>query len=762
MQCHRHLHWQLRRLIGLSSSHGLHHGARLRVKRLAHVTTGSHQETRGASTNGKKHETLDNVNHRKSQFSGQAVYRPDGKDTGANVEIGAFDSVVGQARTQAKHDKQSLRPHAYRIYPLDITDKPTYRNVNALDSWRRSFRLLKQFRVEHSSSTQRIQRDVLEDESDFLEAALEDILYSSPQAPTSVQRADLQAPNTASSIRLLCGRPSTWTPSSFSEYAKNLAASPESVARMHSYANLHGYFSKAGHHQIINAAAFELVSVLVDANTFPFLTDEAVERSLAGLLRQHRYTDVLTVHRKLQDRYKFSAGSFDYILAAAARSGSETDFWYILRNMIRNDVLPTTTTWRSLHHLVCMKVPAAAPEVVQTMRKRGLLSDPDFLARILEVDVTAALRVYLNGGGRSVGQFLRTYESKFGDRQQWLTVSAASKMVEILLLDERVESALRVVNDVKRVDSQLEWNARRRIVDQFVSSGVEGQDFRRVIKYLRIMTKLFASPATQKTTLELSTGSLYPGPFLLTSKALDRLFFLAWKQRRFNVVRVVWRYACATRNVSWDMSQCMNRDVEHYTSQEMIDTGKLLQIRRSSVEHQPAACNFWIAWAPRFALGVHEGLPKQQATADWLPYASPSKAVLAVRASGSPGERQDDGVSPLPSDPPAAIMDQVHKSIGDDCGTKAPVRRVESLDRMRRDFQRILKEDMNQAGVIAPSLPFVDMLELAWQRDQEWRDNMLGLPNNATEEDVFKKMLRQGVGVHMEPRLQSKFSGART
>lgn len=239
------------------------------------------------------------------------------------------------------------------------------------------------------------------------------------------------------------------------------------------------------------------------------------------------------------------------------------------------------------------------------------------------------------------------------------------------------------------------------------------------------------------------------------------LFQLAWKCRCLNLLRVVWRYACVTGNVSWSMQERMTKSLMAYAPRyRRLPPGELSKDERggetrgtdtdaaAGSAHLTSEGRLWFAWAARFAVGVLSGLPpsgSRATAATYPPSSTPLQQTGVVRAeSGAPQSQKVDFKPPAfdTSEPSPSILERSPIVLASQ--HPLPPARGRSWR-----LAEIVKRDMAAVNGVHATTDFTELLGLAWQKDCEWKESGLCF-GGSKQAPVFVEMLRCGIKVPIE------------
>ena len=539
------------------------------------------------------------------------------------------------------------------------------------------------------------EQDIMDDMAlEQLAGVIDDITYASSQTPAPL-RLEFARNSGSSRRERLRGRPDRWTSLSFSTYVDDLIESTTTAAQQHT-----------------EAVSVELVSVLCDESILPWMKSKALDRSLVFLFRNRKLDAINQIYLHIKDRsHLFTTTTFDTLLSVAGTHPSGRDFQSLLRAMLRNKLQPTIKTWSLFYQLVCRKFPHRVRLVSRAMRRKGLLSDARLVEQVVAHAVDGGLPRHLNSGG-SVENFLKEFEGLYGERSKWLGRSVGNRMCWVVLEKGMVGDALDLVKQIQlSAPGKEQAVLRPSTVNTFLATTLRNRELGTALGHLRRLQSILASQngdAAQAVGLQLNHVTF------------GLLFRLAWRCRCFNVLRVVWRYACVSGNTNRAMQECMRnnleiprpfegRDAVRSPSEDLRENAGVEWMARMSSD------GLWHVWAPRFAIGAQEGLSQPS---------SPTEAPTLLSKHGQK-------LVTLATAPQRA---------------KGWRRVKESIERLRAVFD----EDLEAARCMHPTVDISDCLERAWKKDCEWKEHGLAVRRSWGETEVFVDMWKRGAHVPME------------
>jgi len=626
--------------------------------------------------------------------------------------------------------------------------------------------------------------------------AIDDLVYAPAKGPVPLHatwtRKRPHNPNTATARDH--EQPRVWTALSFTAHVDDLTASVPRLARIK---DSRQGTSTAQRDRIVTAIE-ELQGIFLHDDLTEHVTSDSVDKALRFLV-QHRAGHVIqNIFRKLESGtssgYKFTASNFDILLASAAKEEDVHNFRYTLRLMIQRDISPTWQTWVRFHDLVTRRFAARSgprDQVETKMREKGILANPAALRAIIANAVEVDLRRYFNTLGRYLEGFFRFYDHKFADFERpkhiadvvaypraWLTTSTANRMAKSLLTLGRLDDASTVVTRLLEAGEKVSTAT----VNTFLTSAHANRNMEQAVATLRFFRPHF--PVEQG-------GRHNRSNVLLDETSYGILFRIAWHKKQYNVLRIVWRYACLGGHVGWHMQRRMQESLISYVPAHGP------HVRRVEKDAQAlTSSDVWFGWAAKFAVGIakgsHENSDESNGSAGGiaLPYRNEDNPDLRV----APQDRVDrneslatpalhtadsggDASSTTSATPAAAPSTATSNSIANHqqailtLSTQPRTTRIEVTDNnadpsaasqvhanRKRTLQQIFYADLKAVTKCQPTVSFIDAMEAAWRKDKEWQSRRLGQINRDLIEaaktgdlrafgEHFGEMLDDGVDV---------------
>ncbi|KAK0261233.1 hypothetical protein LTS09_004497 [Friedmanniomyces endolithicus] len=389
------------------------------------------------------------------------------------------------------------------------------------------------------------------------------------------------------------------------------------------------------------------------------------------------------------------------------------------------------------------------------MHEKGLFTDLHTLQEQMKDTVKEALTAHLERSPASddadLDAFVSTYDMRFGSPsyrhhfhqpkhssaihfRPWLTIETANIMAKVLLSHGRLRDALAVL---------------RMLVDSGPSS-----------TYLRNNTRL-------------------------NKISYAMLFRIAWRGKCFNMLRVIWRYACCAGEMAWEFQDDVRTSLIEYVPAREVKQSRArmqMEIEHNQTrlmeafaspshdvhdEQRSMMTEVWFGWAGKFIVGLADRVVNPHHITTELSATSSAQRAPEDVASHpehpqlTPHATEMYSLAAQPrSIPPATPPTEPQPS----ASPKPPSTPPHTARKAR--LQALFNADLTQTLKLQPILPLPELLEKAWRMDVDWHARRLGTPSEAmkrvvndweaTEEQkagvfaaMFGEMLGKGIEVPM-------------
>jgi pentatricopeptide repeat protein len=316
-------------------------------------------------------------------------------------------------------------------------------------------------------------------------------------------------------------RPETWTSKSFLGYVEavvdpDISNHIKRVGRE----DKNGEDSRMAHAAIVS-------NLFTDPKCLSSITKTACHEAMRFFIRINMIEDlrVLFVQMDTQ-KIKLDPETFNIMLGAAAKNGNLGAFRFILHLMLNRDLLPNSGTWIALmraHSDVGIKI-----HIINAMKDKGILGNKSTVQRVCSHMVEHEIMSSLDQN-QSHEDFIAHMDTFY--TPHWLSVAASGRILH--LLGSR--------GLISRCWEFLHFMHSRSVQPNTVC----------------INTVLFHCKEQRNLSGAIEVlRSLPPTDFYTpNTQTFDRLFVMAWRAQNYNVIRVVWRYACLYAATSFMMRQ---------------------------------------------------------------------------------------------------------------------------------------------------------------------------------------------------------------
>lgn len=304
------------------------------------------------------------------------------------------------------------------------------------------------------------------------------------------------------------------------------------------------------HHQLV---AWHIKEAFRKDLNYQLLSTAALNRALSflchnELLSTARYVCFKAVQVATTDTYNM-------LLEATARRQDKRAFRRLLHSMSRAHIRPNSRTWLTL--LSALITPSEKASLVNYMMQNGHMTDISTIRGALQHTIENSLLVHLESGESIDSFFTLMLESHGAD---WFSPSLLAQMFETIAR----------LKDYRAMDRLVHI-----CIENYLM--IDSDSLTSIVRMFR--ADVFS--AVHYTILLLNR----PG-FQLSSETYERLFLTAFKACRYNICRVLWRYACMDESVTYDMRQAVfltlsrNRSIKQDTNDMLniwrVNAGKVI------------------------------------------------------------------------------------------------------------------------------------------------------------------------------------------
>ena len=495
--------------------------------------------------------------------------------------------------------------------------------------------------------------------------------------------------------------PSAWDVISFANYIDDITtSSPPRLLRRSLYASAEDGHGLTLH---IDYVTQTLQRLFTDPSLHPFISSHATSRALAFLTHHRRLPTVrliigaldtssfrgpLSKHPHAQPLFHpaLTTKVFNATLAAAASAQDVHNYNFLLTLLTTRSLAPDFATWTHLLTLVHARNPRAARTVVlKSMRERGLLSNPQAKMSVAAVLVKEAFADWVDRGG-STATFIETWDREF-EGGEWLDTGVANRMLRVRSTRGQFDDGLAIVHVLKARGKSPDAVTLNTLVEEAAAQG----NVRAVLRCCKVV--LGSGVPTAKVRVE--------------QRLLTQLFWMAKRQGAYNMLRVIWTYACLSGHV---------------------DVRVLAKVQRYAALPGPT---------PSSGVGAAPDANLQHSRGELFRRVA-YKAILGVDSALGFGDRNiTHGLAPselsslvlqhasLPTSPNPHTQPQTKTQTQDTSDSnpesESASTSASSATNSKAFFSALVTHDLSHATKLRPRTSFVQMLHLAAERDETWK-----------------------------------------
>jgi len=330
------------------------------------------------------------------------------------------------------------------------------------------------------------------------------------------------------------GTPTLWTKHSFEEYIVALThgqVPPE---------NHNSFYGSGPSHQEVVAAL--LVRAFTSAETRPAISLSAVKLALAYLQKRgpgfRRANEQIFAQIDLQD-LPADAETYDILLVGAARWGDSRSYMSVLKTMVRKGFRPQATAWLAFFEMTHDR--NHKHKILAGMRRKGFdRMRPIYnqMARrqallALETQLARQAKASREGEAKSyhIGAFVQEQDRQHG--QAWLDTMTLNKMLEVLGTGLEFDACKHLLAIAQK---------EQRVMPDVVTLNTMITHIRDISEWIGVMETLL---------------SRHPrlAPDEIT---YHKLFSIAWRLNKPNMMAVIWRYATIAKLAPSKMNSRLN------------------------------------------------------------------------------------------------------------------------------------------------------------------------------------------------------------
>lgn len=290
---------------------------------------------------------------------------------------------------------------------------------------------------------------------------------------------------------------------------------------------------------------------LFDSNQ-PYLSTAALHLALAFLCEHESIYTARAL--SLRTKHVATVQTYNIMLKIAAQHQDLVAFRNLVRDMGRANINPNPETWLIL--LSALVKPSEKAELIGHMVQHNYMSDINTIRGALKQTIQDSLLVHLDSG-KDIDEFIDLMVNTHG--ANWFSSSLMGQMFSTLARLKDTATLERLVQICFDRRISLDAQALASLFEVYRSN---------VFTAVRYMLRFIQTPW-----------------FHSSAHNLERLFFIAFKSRHYNISLVLWRYACMHQNVTWKMKQavlvslCRNKSLKKTNELNTLwnsDAGKVI------------------------------------------------------------------------------------------------------------------------------------------------------------------------------------------
>ncbi|THC96774.1 hypothetical protein EYZ11_003739 [Aspergillus tanneri] len=258
-----------------------------------------------------------------------------------------------------------------------------------------------------------------------------------------------------------------------------------------------------------------------DANSRLFST-AALNRALSWMCDYEFLHCTGTV--LLRAEHVATVDTFNILLRSAAKRQDMGFFYRSLLVMLRMKIRPNDFTW--LAYLDSAVAPKTKTDRMAWLIENGYITQTDAVRTALQMTIQDTFLAHLESG-RSVDSFINMTIDSHGTN--WFSPSLISQMFSVTSRLKDFSAMDRLLQICQQQGLTLDSSAVNQILLLFQSD---------IFSAIRYLFRCSEHPET-----------------MLKTEAWERLFLIAFKGRHYNICRVLWRYACIHKGMTWNMKR---------------------------------------------------------------------------------------------------------------------------------------------------------------------------------------------------------------
>jgi hypothetical protein len=306
-------------------------------------------------------------------------------------------------------------------------------------------------------------------------------------------------------------RPAEWTIDTFAEYVRHLTC-------MEVPNHVHRVLYKGKNSVHIQVVVKVLRRVFADPESVPFFSRAAFHLAIGYCIKKNQIRDARALFVRMDlTGIEMETETFNILLRGAAKFEDLHNFHFILHLMLQRGLSPNDQTWvayMSLIHDYRIK-----SYVLALMREKKLLQHVSTIKAVCEQLVDQEINTSLDQN-QSEEEFLKHMDSRYG--RDWFTITAGNRVIYTLGARGLISRCVEFLNTMDARFIQPDSVSINTILNHC-------KDRNNVIGAIEVMANLPERLGIIASEMNYET-----------------LFKTCFEARMYNLVKVVWRYACTT------------------------------------------------------------------------------------------------------------------------------------------------------------------------------------------------------------------------
>jgi hypothetical protein len=270
--------------------------------------------------------------------------------------------------------------------------------------------------------------------------------------------------------------------------------------------------------------AQELLALFREDENRKFFSTGALNLAVEYLCEREMFSVARAVFNLAQD--VATVDTYNLFLESAARRQDKKAFRFFLHTMWRAHICPNSMTWIKL--LEAQILPSHKANLINYMAENGHMNDIGTIRSALQLTIEDSFYVHVESG-QKVESFVDLMVKTHG--ANWFSPSLLAQMFSVIFRLKDFDALEDLLKICIEHDLAIDSNSLIHIVGM-----CRGNVFNAVHYAIRLLNRPL---------------------FTLSADTYERLFLLAFKARRYNICRVLWRYACTEDKVTYKMRKAV-------------------------------------------------------------------------------------------------------------------------------------------------------------------------------------------------------------